>query len=45
MRSRIEINEIIDYLEKLRTNAVDNGIESLALAIASQIHLLRWVIE
>lgn len=45
MRKKTEIIEMINYLELLRNNAVNNEIEFLALAIASQIHLLKWVIE
>ena len=45
MKSKEEIVILMNYLEQKRNEAIDNKTESLALAIGSQIHLLKWILE
>jgi len=45
MKDKEEIKIMLDYLEAERERAISNNAIGLALAIASQIELLKWILE
>lgn len=45
MKTKQEITELIVYLESIRNKSVDDFLDFIALAISSQIHLLKWVLN
>jgi len=45
MKNKEETKIMLDYLEAERERAINNNAISLALAIASQIELLKWILE
>jgi len=45
MKTKEEIVAYFNYLEAERNRAIQNNSLGLALAIASQIELIKWVLE
>ncbi len=45
MKTKEDILMMLQYLDNERSKAVANGIYSMALALASQIELLKWVLD
>lgn len=45
MKTKEEIILMIDYLNNKREFVIREGLISIALAFASQIELLKWVLE